>query len=250
MQPTALSSAIALALTVPAIAVIPTESDAYEIDCAILLCLAGGFPNEGACIPAQAEFIRRITPWPIEPPVQIWNCPLGASMPSPLPHSPAERLYQAASKNEAAASQSGFIAALTAVLNQAGFEPQYPSRSSMLHLAGSYSAENGTADVDISDPTYDFVRSIRVFSVELIYQYEKENNQGETDCRKQSTVKLGSYGEQGDFNWRTSTVYELPAAFEGEEGYGDSSCDRIFTRAVFMEWNTYDGAYDFTQVNY
>ena len=51
----------------------------YPIDCAILLCLSGGWPASVPCTRARAEFIRRITPWPIEPPLQIWRCPMGAS---------------------------------------------------------------------------------------------------------------------------------------------------------------------------
>ena len=56
---------------------------AYPIDCAIVLCLPGGFPASAECSAAKAEVIRRITPWPIEPPLQLWNCPMnaGASLP-------------------------------------------------------------------------------------------------------------------------------------------------------------------------
>lgn len=58
---------------------------AYPIDCAILLCLAGGFPASAECSAAKAEVIRRITPWPVEPPLQLWRCPMGGgsvSLPS------------------------------------------------------------------------------------------------------------------------------------------------------------------------
>lgn len=51
--------------------------DAYPIDCAILLCLAGGFPASAECSAAKAELIRRITPFPVEPPLQLWRCPMG-----------------------------------------------------------------------------------------------------------------------------------------------------------------------------
>lgn len=51
-------------------------ANAYPIDCAILLCLAGGFPASAECAAAKVEMIRRITPWPIEPPLQLWNCPM------------------------------------------------------------------------------------------------------------------------------------------------------------------------------
>lgn len=50
---------------------------AYPIDCAILLCMAGGFPPSAECTAAKAVMIQRITPFPIEPPLQIWNCPMG-----------------------------------------------------------------------------------------------------------------------------------------------------------------------------
>lgn len=58
----------------------PQTAKAYPIDCAILLCLAGGFPANPVCNAARAEMIRRITPWPVEPPLQLWNCPLHAGV--------------------------------------------------------------------------------------------------------------------------------------------------------------------------
>lgn len=68
----------------------PTPAAAYPIDCAILLCLAGGFPASTECMAAKAEMIRRITPWPIEPPLQLWRCPMG------LPKDVAAAIGQAA----------------------------------------------------------------------------------------------------------------------------------------------------------
>lgn len=61
------------------------QASAYPIDCAILLCMAGGFPASAECSAAKAELIRRITPWPVEPPLQLWRCPMGGhnvSLPS------------------------------------------------------------------------------------------------------------------------------------------------------------------------
>lgn len=69
-------AALGASLTVALASAAPI-ADAYPIDCAILLCLAGGFPTSAECAAAHAEVIRRITPWPIEPPLQLWNCPLG-----------------------------------------------------------------------------------------------------------------------------------------------------------------------------
>lgn len=62
-----------------AASVTPAPAAAYQIDCAILLCLAGGFPASAECTAAKAEMIRRITPYPIEPPLQLWRCPMGLS---------------------------------------------------------------------------------------------------------------------------------------------------------------------------
>ena len=47
------------------------ESKAYDIDCAIILCMAGGFPPSAVCSAAYAEMIRRITPWPSLPPFGV-----------------------------------------------------------------------------------------------------------------------------------------------------------------------------------
>lgn len=60
-----------------------TPAVAYPIDCAILLCLAGGFPASVECSAAKAELVRRITPWPVEPPLQLWRCPMGGRGISP-----------------------------------------------------------------------------------------------------------------------------------------------------------------------
>ena len=53
-----------------------SDAAAYPIDCAILLCMAGGFPASAECTAAKAEVIRRITPIPVEPPLQMWLCPM------------------------------------------------------------------------------------------------------------------------------------------------------------------------------
>ena len=44
---------------------------AYDIDCAIILCMAGGFPPSAVCSAAYAEMIRRITPKPVLPPFGV-----------------------------------------------------------------------------------------------------------------------------------------------------------------------------------
>ncbi len=60
-----------LALSVGFVPVGGKPSRAYDMDCAILLCMAGGFPPSAVCAAAYAEMIRRITPWPVRPPFGI-----------------------------------------------------------------------------------------------------------------------------------------------------------------------------------
>lgn len=77
-----LSTRAVLAATLVAVfsAFAPKPVVAYSIDCALVLCLPGGFPASEPCNRAYAEMIRRITPWPIEPPLQLWNCPMSAGI--------------------------------------------------------------------------------------------------------------------------------------------------------------------------
>ncbi len=67
------SVALGLAASIP----FAKSAHTYPVDCAIFLCMAGGFPASAECSAAKAELIRRITPWPIEPLLQPWRCPMG-----------------------------------------------------------------------------------------------------------------------------------------------------------------------------
>ena len=50
---------------------VPAKAQAYDIDCAIILCMAGGFPPSTVCARAYRTMIRRITPWPSLPPFGV-----------------------------------------------------------------------------------------------------------------------------------------------------------------------------------
>tara|TARA_R110000796_G_scaffold40951_4_gene101189 strand:- start:22611 stop:23168 length:558 start_codon:yes stop_codon:yes gene_type:complete len=55
-------------------AILPVQvkkAHAYDMDCAIMLCMAGGFPPSAVCAAAFRTMIRRITPWPSRPPFGI-----------------------------------------------------------------------------------------------------------------------------------------------------------------------------------
>jgi hypothetical protein len=216
-----------------------TPAAAYPVDCAILLCLAGGWPASAECAHARAVFIRRITPWPIEPPLQIWNCPMRAGLRD------AGTLLEKTRLLEISAPQSvGLATPLNAVLVNDG-----PNASSWLSLIAEedYSGANGSADIDISGREYDFVRSIRVFSVEHARQWWGGMD---GECKQQQVVRLGTYGAQGEFVWRAATVAELPESFRGLERWGAGSCPQVKARAVYIEWWDIVGQLDFEQVDY
>ena len=126
------------------------SANAYPIDCAILLCLAGGFPASTECAAAKAEFIRRVTPWPIEPPLQIWRCPMGGGMPS---------------------------------------------------------GPNTGADIDVTGRAFDFIRALKVYTID--YQaFSGTTNDGDRDvCHiARSRNMIGEYGSNGEFAWSGVSV--------------------------------------------
>lgn len=194
-----------------------TPAAAYPVDCAILLCLAGGWPASAECAHARAVFIARITPWPIEPPLQIWNCPMRAGF--PVTERPLDRLLDIAFPAE---------------------DPQ-PLLTKPEDLAGILRVQDA-ADVDISDPAFDFVRSIRVF--EITYQQHR-NSDG--DCNTWSAVYEGSYGEQGDYIRRRSSPAAIP---EASDFSNPPYCGTYRHRSVFVEWRDFEGTYGHEEVHY
>lgn len=240
-----LSAVLALAFTSAGFAT-RAYAQTYQIDCAILLCLSGGWPASVPCARARAEFIRRITPWPIEPPLQIWRCPMRASYQNPIskqtPGPVVDVLYGVEGSFRLVSRTLG------QVLEEAQhrFEPRFS-----LSLANSRTKYElmevlERADINISGPEFDFVRSIRVFDVRFAYQYEAGSDGG---CERSAAVTVGTYGLQGSFSWRPTTVDVVPSAHTGLEGWGQN-CPNISHRSVFVEWYDFSGAYGFEQVYY
>ena len=194
-----------------------TPAAAYPVDCAILLCLAGGWPASAECAHARVVFIRRVTPWPIEPPLQIWNCPMRASLRGET--RPIERLYDIAFRADLA-----------------------PPALSLPGVLAAPILVDAQADVDISDPAFDFVRSIRVF--EITYQ-QRRNQHG--DCNSWSSVYMGAYGSQGDYSRRRSSVSAVPTASDLAV---PADCRSYWHRSVFVEWRDYEGSYGHEEVHY
>ena len=219
----------------------------YPIDCAILLCLSGGWPASVPCARARAEFIRRITPWPIEPPLQIWRCPMGASYHPGSGHFSGPRIYDIRFEGTDPLPQS-----LPETLKQdvTLFVPTKLHRtevdSNQLPEGLALRLVQDKADIDISGPEFNFVRSIRVFDV----RYARQRESGrDGDCNRSFAVVLGTYGTQGDFAWRASSPTALPEAHTGLERYGEN-CPSIYHRSVFVDWRDFEGNYGFEQVNY
>lgn len=214
------------------------QAQTYQIDCAILLCLSGGWPASVPCASARAEFIRRITPWPIEPPLQIWRCPMGATYQSISPVDNSHRLYDIYFTNQNR-SRTQFTPAIepqtsdNAVLNLTGPEHNLLPESFALQLV------QDRADIDISGPEFNFVRTIRVFDILI------DDDRDDGDCDRYARVRLGRYGLQGDFGWHRSNRSSIPSAF----GRTSSGCS-LFARAVFVEWRDYGGNYGFERVDY
>ena len=189
---------------------------AYPVDCAILLCLAGGWPTSAECTRARAVFIQRITPWPIEPPLQIWRCPLRANLRAEI--RPIDQLFDIALRTEALPLIS---------------TPEVPLKFRFVQ---------DKADGDLSDPAFDFVRTIRVF--EITYQ-QRRNHDG--DCTRSGSVYLGTYGAQGDYSRRRSSTSAIPEASH----FGiPASCTNYWHRSVFVEWQDYEGTYGYEEVHY
>jgi hypothetical protein len=221
------------------------QAQTYQIDCAILLCLSGGWPASVPCARARAEFIRRITPWPVEPPLQIWRCPMGASYNPVTPSDNRGRLYDilftyldrprplSSPAAEPPTSEN-------AIFNLVGPKPSLFPEGFALQLV------QDRADIDISGPEFNFVRSIRVYDVRYARQHESGRD---GDCNRSATIYLGTYGIQGDFSWARSGPTALPSAHIGLERWG-STCPSIYHRSVFVDWRDYEGNYGFEQVNY
>tara|TARA_R100001369_G_scaffold24758_2_gene45385 strand:+ start:908 stop:1663 length:756 start_codon:yes stop_codon:yes gene_type:complete len=225
-----------------------SRAQSYPIDCAILLCLSGGWPASVPCSRARAEFIRRITPWPVEPPLQIWRCPMGASYKTERQPRRTDRIFDALSPTDDSRPRHSFPASRRvpdSMTEPAAWSFDKTS-DDLVPVDFALRLVQDRADIDISGPEFNFVRSIRVFNV----RFASQRVAGENDqCRRYARVYLGTYGTQGEFSWAVSAPTALPDAHVGLEGWG-SDCPSLYNRSVFVDWHDYEGNYGFEQVNY
>jgi hypothetical protein len=199
--PSGLSWIAALVALTVALAT-PERAAAYQIDCAILLCLAGGFPTSEPCARAHTEMIRRITPWPIEPPLQLWRCPMGVGL---------NRQYM----------EDGKVV-------EASFVRQ-PPMTDATNAEAVYRFWQA-----FGETVADYVMAIKVYDM----TYRRHYSSTDDSCNINGRLRIGRYDVEGEFTWRRAEYSESPDWFLDTT---DRSCSDVLFRAVGMEWLDYEG---------
>lgn len=255
------STAIAATAAIAAYVATPTPAKAYQVDCAILLCLSGGWPASAECTHARAVFIRRITPWPIEPPLQIWRCPMGIAAGDMT--SPSQQLLDFAFKDAPPVMQSypdddyyfdtvgknrynnpqdvsAPIEAAPETITMADLRTEDGEFDALkfLHLT-----QEERADIDISGPEFDFVRSIVVWDIRSFSHRERGRDD---DCSIQYYGLKGTYGQQGEFSYRRADLNEVPTWVIPQRTCNPASQ----RRGVGVEWRSYQNEYGNEWVSY
>lgn len=187
------------------------SAQAYPIDCAILLCLAGGFPASLPCDAARFEMIRRITPWPIEPPLQLWRCPMHAAYPAQTP--------------------SGWP--LPTPVSYPLAERHLPDQTNQhFHILASY-------DTTIQS----YLAAIKVYDL----SYSRRRNH-EGSCNISASLQIGTYDAFGTFSWaRGDTNSAIPIWMLTTSS---SQCSDLWFRGVGLEWQDYQGSLGTEVVRY
>lgn len=180
----------------------PQRASAYQIDCAILLCLAGGFPASAPCARAHAEMIRRITPWPIEPPLQLWRCPMGVGLAGP---------------------QMGEWRAVEATFRRQSQMTKAPGTEPSARVWKAF-----------GETVTDYVMAIKVYDL----TYRRHESSADDSCNIMGRFRIGSYGPEGEFTWRRADYSESPSWFLNTT---EGSCSDVSFRAIGMEWMDYQG---------
>jgi len=99
------------------------------------------------------------------------------------------------------------------------------------------------ADIDISDPAFDFVRSIKTYDVR--YRGETRSRDG-CNADASDSTRIGEYGPQGEFAWRRYSYHATPSWIIKRNG----SCGRASNRGVGVEWYDFDGTHGYEWVSY
>lgn len=209
-----------------ALALLPAApASAYPIDCAIFLCLAGGWPGSADCSAAKAEFLRRVTPYPVEPPLQLWRCPMGVASGSSS-QNPMQRLeaIKSASANPTPEPPSApnIAARIVDASASSSAPPVFGATAPALSPPIS-------ARLDLSSADFDIVRSIRVWDVRH-YSYRRVPR--EDICDRRLNMAVGTYDATANFHWSGTAPGPLPSWLP----LGDRCDPPSFFRGVGVEW--------------
>lgn len=221
------------------------QAQTYQIDCAILLCLSGGWPASVPCARARAEFIRRITPWPIEPPLQIWRCPMGASFRSVAPSSGASRFYDILFTNQyrprpqstPAVERTTAEAAILKLMIRIQGCPLKVLRFSWSKIA--LISTSAVRSSILCVPSASTMSDMPANTSPVVMATA-------TDLRLSISALMGP---KVNFHGRAPLRQPFPRAHIGLERWG-STCPSIYHRSVSVEWRDYEGNYEFEQINY
>ena len=121
------------------------------------------------------------------------------------------------------------------------FAPPSPPATDVIRAQASDQASD-QADIDISGEEFDFVRSIRVFHIEV-----RQHRDDDGGCTESDETRLGLYGAQGDFRWTESSATEVPPSSELRVS---EHCQDYAYQSVFVDWRDQAGTYGFEEVRY
>ena len=89
-------------------------------------------------------------------------------------------------------------------------------------------------------------RSSRIIRGAIGVRYQQRRS-SDGDCNSWGAVYMGTYGAQGDYSRRRSSVSAVPAASVLAV---PADCRDYRHRSVFVEWRDYEGSYGHEEVHY
>jgi hypothetical protein len=75
----------------------------------------------------------------------------------------------------------------------------------------------------------------------------QQRRSSDGDCNSWGAVYMGTYGSQGDYSRRRSSVSAVPTASDLAV---PTDCRSYWYRSVFVEWRDYEGSYGHEEVHY
>jgi hypothetical protein len=146
--------------------------------------------------------IRRITPWPIEPPLQLWRCPMRAEFPMSVP-------------------DKGDVIDATLALTPTQTTRPVPSMPAQIWKA-------------FGEDVTDYVMAIKVYDLSYYRHYSHTDD----ICSESGSLKVGTYDKDWNFHWRRVSHRASPAWLFNTRY---QTCTNARFRGVGMEWRDYEG---------